>query len=107
MDSLPVWAIWSMIPGAAVLTPVLSFSLAVAAAMILAALREAGVPAILALAAVGIAGFLLVRKHQVPWFGAGSAITAPEIRSSAGIAKPTADNITPFPGPTSRHRRAR
>ena len=50
-----------MIPGAAVLTPVLSFSLAVAAAMILAALREAGVPAILALAAVGIAGFLLVR----------------------------------------------
>ena len=107
MDSLPVWAIWSIIPGAAVLAPVLSFLLAVGAVLTLGALRGAGVPAALALAVVGIGGCLLVRKQRVRWFGAGSALKAPEIGSSAGIAKPIANNITLFPGPASRHRDAR
>jgi hypothetical protein len=106
MNRLPVWAIWSMIPGAAVLAPVLAFVLAVAAAIILGALREAGVPAVLALAAASIGGRLLIRNHRVPWFGAGAALTASEIGRSAPLAKPIADNITPFPGPASRHRGA-
>jgi hypothetical protein len=62
MGSLPIWAVWSMIPGAAVLTPVLAFLMAVVTAGILGVLREAGVPTVLALAATGISGCLLVHR---------------------------------------------
>ena len=65
-----------MITGAVVLAPALSFLSVVAAAIILGTLRGVGVPAILALAAAGIAG-RLVRKQRVPWAGVASVLPAP------------------------------
>lgn len=67
MDRLPNWAIWSIMPAAAVLTPVLGFLTAVAAAVVVSALKEAGVPTLVALTAAGVSGFLLGRTPPVRW----------------------------------------
>ena len=53
MDSLPISAIWSTIPGVVVLAPVFAFLLAVATVIIIGLLDEVGVPAAVALAARG------------------------------------------------------
>jgi hypothetical protein len=102
MDSLPIWAIWSTIPGVTVLAPVLSFLLAVATVIMIGLLKEVGMPAVLALAASVGAG-LLIRKQQVR-SNPGSPITAPEIGSPAGVTKSVVDNVAPFPASASRHR---
>ena len=65
MDRLPNWAVLSMIPAAAVLMPVLGFSIALVAAIILGVLKEAGPPTVLALAAAGLSGFLLGWKSAL------------------------------------------
>jgi len=103
MDSLPIWAIWSTIPGVTVLTPVLSFLLAVATVIMIGLLKEVGIPAVLALAASVSAG-LLIRKQQVRSWNPGSPITAPEIGSPAGVTKSVVDIVAPFPTSASRHR---
>ena len=100
MDSLPIWAIWSTIPGVTVLAPVLSFLLAVATVIMIGLLKEVGMPAVLALAASVSAG-LLIRKQQVRSWNPGSA---PEIGSPAGVTKAVVDNVAPFPASASRHR---
>jgi hypothetical protein len=91
-------------PGAVVLAPVLAFLSAVVTLIMISLLKELSVPAVLAFAAAGIAGWLLVRKRRMPWFGPGSTFTAPEIGSSAEIAKPIAGNVMPVPASASRHR---
>jgi hypothetical protein len=102
MDSVPIWAIWSTIPGVVVLAPVLSVLLAVATVTVIGLLREMGMPAVLAMAAsVGVG--LLIRKQQVRSRNPGSAMTAPEIGSPARVAKSVADNVMPFPASASRH----
>jgi hypothetical protein len=102
MDSLPIWAIWSTIPGVTVLAPVLSFLLAVATVTIIGLLKEMGMPAVLALAASVNVG-LLIRKQQVRSRNPGSSMTAPEIESPAELANSVADNVTPFPASASRY----
>jgi hypothetical protein len=57
MDSLPIWAIWSTIPGVVVLAPVLAFLLATATVIIIGLLKEVAVPAVLAFTAAGISGW--------------------------------------------------
>ena len=64
MDSLPIWAIWSTIPGVVVLAPVLAFLLATATVIIIGLLKEVAVPAVLAFTAAGISGWLLARKAR-------------------------------------------
>jgi hypothetical protein len=54
MDSLPIWAIWSTIPGVVVLAPVLAFLLAVATVIIIGLLKEVALPAVPAFTAAGI-----------------------------------------------------
>ena len=61
MDSLPISAIWSTIPGVVVLAPVFAFLLAVATVIIIGLLEEVGVPAAAALAARGY-------RQLVFWF---------------------------------------
>ena len=65
MHKLPTWAVWSIIPATVVLVPVVAFLTAIAIAMLLGALKEAGVPTLVALAEAGVIGCLLVRKRRV------------------------------------------
>src|SRR6516164_10406687 len=103
MDSLPIWAIWSTIPGVVVLAPVLSFLLAVTIVTVIGLLKEMGMPAVLALAGSVTVG-LLIRKQRVCSRNPGSSMTAQEIGSPARVAKSVADNVMPFPASASRHR---
>ena len=65
MDCLPIWAIWSTIPGVVVLAPVLAFLLATATVIIIGLLKEVAVPAVLAFTAAGIAvGFWLAKRGR-------------------------------------------
>jgi len=75
MDSLPVWAIWSTIPGVVVLAPVLAFLFAVAIVTIIGLLTEVGVPAILAFVAADGIGWLLLRKVRARWRSLSVVIT--------------------------------
>jgi hypothetical protein len=97
MGSLPIWAVWSMIPGAAVLTPVLAFLMAVVTAAILGVLREAGVPTVLALAVTGISGCLLVHRPWVRSRSSGSDEPGLEDGSPASLTKSAAPHVIPFP----------
>ena len=63
MDSLPIWAIWSTIPGVVVLAPVLAFLLATATVIIIGLLKEVAVPAVLAFTAAGISGWKYPSKR--------------------------------------------
>jgi|SRR5271163_1822030 len=101
MGSLPIWAVWSMIPGVAVLTPVLAFLMAVVTAAVLGVLREAGVPTVLALAVTGISGCLLVHRPWVHWRNSRSVDTGLEAGSPASLTKPAAANVVPFPASPS------
>ena len=62
MSGLPTWAIWSIIAVPALLSPVLAFLLAIAVAILIGALKDAGVPALLATCAALFMGWLLPRK---------------------------------------------
>ena len=62
VSGLPTWAIWSIIAVPALLSPVLAFLLAIAVAILIGALKDAGVPALLATCAALLTGWLLARK---------------------------------------------
>jgi hypothetical protein len=86
MDSLPIWAIWSTIPGVVVLAPVLSLSLAVAVVTIIGLLKEVGAPAACTVVAgaIGRALFRRLSSHPeaVPQLG------REQISDEAAIAAP-------------------
>jgi hypothetical protein len=63
MDRFPNWAWWT-IAGGVLLSPVFAFLLAVLAEVLIGVLADAGLPALLALAATVTFGRLLVRKHR-------------------------------------------
>ena len=63
MDSVPNWAWWT-IAGGILLSPVLAFLLAIAVEILISVLTQAGVPALLIVAAAVIAGRLLVRGQR-------------------------------------------
>jgi hypothetical protein len=65
MSALPIWTHWSIFAAAVLLSPVLSFVVAGVFAIIVAVLKDAGPPALLALAAMGIAGWSLVHKLRL------------------------------------------
>ena len=90
-----------MIPGVAVLTPVLAFLMAVVTAAVLGVLREAGVPTVLALAVSGISGSLLVHRPWMRSRNSRSVETGLEDGSPASVTKPTAANVIPFPASPS------
>jgi hypothetical protein len=102
MDRLPNWVVLSMIPAAAVLTPVLGFSIAVVAAIMLGLLKEAGLPTVLALAAAGFSGFLLGCKPPVHWRNSASVEMKLKRESSLTVPRAVSTNVTPFPAPRSR-----
>jgi hypothetical protein len=96
MDSLPIWAIWSTIPGVVVLAPVLAFLLATATVIIIGLLKEVAVPAVLAFTAAGISGWLLARKARARSRSL-SVVTAVESGSLGGMTRAAVGNVTPFP----------
>jgi hypothetical protein len=74
MNSLPTWAMWSII-AAAVLSPVLAFLMAIAVEIFIGVLKDAGVPALLVLIAAGALGWLLLRRLRVRPRGSASVET--------------------------------
>ena len=60
MDSLPAWAWWIIVAGV-LLSPVFAFLIALLVEIRLGVLKEAGIPAVLALVAAGVIGRLLFR----------------------------------------------
>jgi hypothetical protein len=71
MNSLPTWAMWSII-AAAVLSPVLAFLMAIAVEIFIGVLKDAG---ILELLAIGAISWLLLRKLRVRPRGSASVET--------------------------------
>ena len=71
MNSLPTWAMWSII-AAAVLSPVLAFLMAIAVEIFTGVLKDAG---ILEFLAVGAISWLLLRKLRVRPRGSASVET--------------------------------
>ena len=77
MNSLPTWAMWSII-AAAVLSPVLAFLTAIAVEIFIGVLKDAGILEFLAVGAVGAIGaisWLLLRKLRVRPRGSASVET--------------------------------
>ena len=64
MNSLPSWAMWSII-AAAVLSPVLAFLTAIAVEIFIGVLKEAGILEFLAVGVIGAISWLLLRKLRV------------------------------------------
>src|SRR5215469_17304970 len=102
MDRLPSWAVWSIIPATAALTPVFAFLMAVAAMMVLGVLKEVGMPILLALPAAGFSGFLLGRKSPVRQWGSGSVELEPQRRNPSEVVRASTANVRPFPTPRLR-----
>jgi uncharacterized membrane protein len=71
MNSLPTWAMWSII-AAAVLSPVLAFLMAIAVEIFIGVLKDAG---ILPFLAIGAISWLLLRKLRVRPRGSASVET--------------------------------
>jgi hypothetical protein len=63
MNSLPTWAMWSII--AAVLSPVLAFLTAIAVEIFIGVLKEAAILEFLAVGVIGAISWLLLRKLRV------------------------------------------
>ena len=61
MNSLPTWAMWSII-AAAVLSPVLAFLMAIAVEIFIGVLKEAAILEFLAVGVIGAISWLLLRK---------------------------------------------
>ena len=105
MDSLPISAIWSTIPGVVVLAPVFAFLLAVATVIIIGLLEEVVIPATVPLAACGY-------QQLAFWFAklgrarSWSVVTAVE-HVSRGVTRPAVGNLAPFSGRASRQRGGR
>jgi hypothetical protein len=74
MNSLPTWAMWSII-AAAVLSPVLAFLTAIAVEAFIGVLKEAGILEFLAVGVIGAISWLLLRKLQVQPRGSASVET--------------------------------
>jgi len=102
MANLPIWAVLSIIPAAAVLTPVLGFSMAMVAGIVLGLLKEAGLPTLFALAAAGFSGFLLGRKSPICQRTGALVEMEPPLRGFATMARASTANVSPFPAPNSR-----
>jgi len=64
MNSLPSWAMWSII-AAAVLSPVLAFLTAIAVEIFIGILKEAGILEFLSVGVIGAISWLLLRKLRV------------------------------------------
>jgi hypothetical protein len=62
MKNLPTWAALSIITVAVLLSPVLAFLTAIAVAILIGLLAEAGAPVLPALVATGAIGWPLFRK---------------------------------------------
>ena len=74
MNSLPSWAMWSII-AAAVLSPVLAFLTAIAVEIFIGVLKEAGILEFLAVGMIGAISWLLLRKLRVQPRGSASVET--------------------------------
>ena len=74
MNSLPSWAMWSII-AAAVLSPVLAFLTAIAVEIFIGVLKEAGILEFLAVGVIGAISWLLLRKLRVQPRGSASVET--------------------------------
>jgi hypothetical protein len=73
MNSLPTWAMWSII--AAVLSPVLAFLTAIAVEIFIGVLKEAAILEFLAVGVIGAISWLLLRKLRVRPRGSASVET--------------------------------
>jgi hypothetical protein len=62
MSSLPIWAQCAIVAPAVLLSPVLTFLMAIAAEILIGLMKDSGVPALLALVFVGAISGLLFRK---------------------------------------------
>jgi hypothetical protein len=65
MDSLPTWALWSIVIPCVLVSPVIAFLLAIATSIVIGALVDAGASA-LVLVGVGAGAVLLLRKLSAP-----------------------------------------
>ena len=74
MNSLPSWAMWSII-AAAVLSPVLAFLTAIGVEIFIGVLKEAGILEFLAVGVIGAISWLLLRKLRVQPRGSASVET--------------------------------
>ena len=74
MNSLPTWAMWSII-AAAVLSPVLGFLMAIAVEIFIGVLKDAGILEFLAVGVIGAISWLLLRKLRVRPRGSASVET--------------------------------
>ena len=61
MSNLPSWAVWSIAVPCILLSPVIAFFLALAVAILVSCLAEAGASALL-LAGAGVATLMLLRR---------------------------------------------
>ena len=74
MNSLPTWAMWSII-AAAVLSPVLAFLMAIAVEIFIGVLKDAGILEFLAVGTIGAISWLLLRKLRARPRGSASVET--------------------------------
>ena len=74
MNSLPTWAMWSII-AAAVLSPVLAFLTAIAVEILIGVLKDAGILEFLAVGTIGAISSLLLRRLRVRPRGSASVET--------------------------------
>jgi hypothetical protein len=74
MNSLPTWAMWSII-AAAVLSPVLAFLMAIAVEIVIGVLKDAGILEFLAVGTIGAISWLLLRKLRARPRGSASVET--------------------------------
>jgi hypothetical protein len=74
MNSLPTWAMWSII-AAAVLSPVLAFLTAIAVEIFIGVLKDAGILEFVAVGVIGAISWLLLRKLRVRPRGSASVET--------------------------------
>ena len=74
MNSLPTWAMWSII-AAAVLSPVLAFLTAIGVEIFIGVLKDVGILEFLAVGAIGAISWLLLRKLRVRPRGSASVGT--------------------------------
>ena len=63
MDRFPNWAWWTIV-GGILLSPVFAFLLAVVVEILIGALTQGGVPALLVVAAAVMSGGFLLRKQR-------------------------------------------
>ena len=75
MSSLPTWQ-FSIIAAVVLLSPVFAFLMAIAIEILIGALIEAGVPALLAVVVAGAIGWLLFHKLRVRRSPAASPMSA-------------------------------